>query len=414
MRTSYNGRNSRDGYKEPRVDKVDTGDVYTFDNNENKLLNDSNAESIPATDNFVDEFIQKTEMPENFADSVEKEEEEFPALEENPLNEMAKQAFIELANEAYNRYHAVEDQGDNYDNYDENYDEVPEKKKMPTWAKVAIILGSILLAVALVVGTLFLTGKIGKKNETPKVDVVSTDSIKSDVQSQIDKLYVDNLKSDIKDGYTVSDLDSIKDLVSKLDEKDSKNFLDELSTIELYLTDIKKVNTYADLSYNIEPDYVGEDLRQAQRNTESYTVAGLKATMTSKIKDITDDRDAYLGLKGELKLVKDPINYDETLYKGKISAIKHTVNKEDLQSMSDSLVAEKELAKAEKALKEAEDQKAKEEAQSALEAAQKKQKEMESQLEAAQKALSEAQSATQPNEDNKGSEEPTEVSSASE
>ena len=389
MRTTYNGRNRAYDGSDLNNDKKDTGDLYPF--------NTQSQEGVDK-DHVVNTSLGDGVAPDNFADEFIKEEEEFPALEENPLREMAQQSFIDLANAAYDRYHSTDnEQQDNYDNYNEEdfeEDEVPQKKKLPTWAKVLIIIGSIVLAVALVVGSLFMTGKLGRKQETPDVDIVSTDNAKLEAQSKIDKLYTDNLKADIKDGYTVSDLDVIKDILKSLDEKESKEMLNELKTIETYMTDIKKVNRYADLGYNIEPDYVGSDLRQALANSEGYTVAGLKATMASKIKEIMDDRDSYLGIKGELKLISDPTSYNETLYKTRISAIKHTVNKADLQSMSDKLVAEKELAKAEKAVKDAEDKKAKEEAQASLKAAQEKQKEMESQLAEAQKALEEAQKQT--------------------
>lgn len=348
-------------------------------------------------------------IPRNFADEYIKEDESFPAMEENTLRDGVAQAFIKLAIEIDNRYNkptpydnvnnfdvdgSDSQYADGYSKYDENSD-TDGKKKFPTWGKVLIIVGSVLLTISMVVAGLFIFKSVGNANRKQET-TVSVSEKQSKVQEMLNKLYTDETKTEIKDGYSVKDLDEAKEAIKGLDAGSATELNKEVKTIEMYLTDSKKVVTYSDLSYNIEPDYIASDLRQALLNTEGYSVPGLKATMSNRINAILTDRDAYLAIKSELNAIKDPLKFNAESYRTRINGIKHTFNKAELVSLSESLSAKKSLAEAEKAVKDAADKKAKEEAEKALAAAQSKQKEMESKLAEAQKALADAVKPTEP------------------
>lgn len=348
-------------------------------------------------------------IPQNFADEYIKEDESFPAMEENTPRDGVVQAFIKLANEIDNRYNkptpydnvsnfdvdgSDPQYADGYSEYDEN-GAIDEKKKFPTWGKVLIIVGSVLLTISMVVGGFFIFKSAGNANRKQET-TVSVSEKQGKVQEMLNKLYTDETKTEIKDGYSVKDLDEAKEAIKGLDAGSAAELNKEVKTIELYLTDSKKVVTYSDLSYNIEPDYIASDLRQALLNTEGYSVPGLKTTMSNRINAILTDRDEYLAIKSELNAIKDPLKFNAESYRTRINGIKHTFNKAELVSLSESLSAKKSLAEAEKAVKDAADKKAKEEAEKALAAAQSKQKEMESKLAEAQKALKDAVKPTEP------------------
>ena len=101
MRTTYNGRNRAYDGSDLNNDKKDTGDLYPF--------NTQSQEGVDK-DHVVNTSLGDGVAPDNFADEFIKEEEEFPALEENPLREMAQQSFIDLANAAYDRYHSTDNE----------------------------------------------------------------------------------------------------------------------------------------------------------------------------------------------------------------------------------------------------------------------------------------------------------------
>lgn len=355
-------------------------------------------------------------IPQNFADEYIKEDESFPAMEENTLRDGVVQAFIKLVIEIDNRYNKPtpydvdgndSQYADGYSEYDENGG-TNEKKKFPTWGKVLIIVGSVLLTISMVIAGFFIFKSVGNANRKQET-TVSVSEKQGKVQEMLNKLYTDETKTEIKDGYSVKDLDEAKEAIKGLDAVSATELNKEVKTIEMYLTDSKKVVTYSDLSYNIEPDYIASDLRQALLNTEGYSVPGLKATMSNRINAILTDRDAYLAIKSELNAIKDPLKFNAESYRARINAIKHTFNKAELVSLSESLSAKKSLAEAEKAVKDAADKKAKEEAEKELAAAQSKQKEMENKLAEAQKALENALKQTEPAK----SEENSEVSQQS-
>ena len=356
-------------------------------------------------------------IPQNFADEYIKEDESFPAMEENTPRDGVVQAFIKLANEIDNRYNkpTLYDNANNFDvdgsdpQYADGYSEYDEngaekkKKKFPTWGKVLIIVGSVLLTISMVVAGFFIFKSAGNANGKQET-TVSVSEKQGKVQEMLNKLYTDETKTEIKDGYSVKDLDDAKEAIKGLDVGSAAELNKEVKTIEMYLTDSKKVVTYSDLSYNIEPDYIASDLRQASLNTEGYSVPGLKATMSNRINAILTDRDSYLSIKSELNAIKDPLKFNAESYRARINGINHTFNKAELVSLSESLSAKKSLAEAEKAVKDAADKKAKEEAEKALAAAQSKQKEMESKLAEAKKALENAVKPAEPTKSDENNE----------
>lgn len=266
-----------------------------------------------------------------------------------------------------------------------------KKKKMSKGAIIGIIVGSVaLVGIIVTLVIMFVILPMSKGNGNSQETTISA-GVLDDLQSKINMLYTDNLKSDIKDGYTVSDLDAFrKELKTLSNSTDISDVEKELNTIEAYMTDSKKIKTYADLSFNIEPSYVNDDCTKVIQGCETYTVAGLKATISNLAQGVLADRNNYVDIKKSLSAVTNPSNFEEGNYQEKINSIKHEVNKKELQSMYEKLVSDKATALAKKKLKDAKDEAEKKLAQSALTEAQNKQKQAEEELSSVKKQLEDA------------------------
>lgn len=266
-----------------------------------------------------------------------------------------------------------------------------KKKKMSKGAIIGIIVGSVaLVGIIVTLVIMFVILPMSKGNGNSQETTISA-GVLDDLQSRINMLYTDNLKSDIKDGYAVSDLDAFrKELKTLSNSTDVSDVEKELNTIEAYMTDSKKIKTYANLSFNIEPSYVSEDCTSVIQGCETYTVAGLKATISNLAQGVLSDRNSYIDIKKSLSAVSDASIFNEGNYQEKINSIKHEVNKKELQSMYDKLISDKNTALAKKKLKDAKDEAEKKLAQSALTEAQNKQKRAEEELSSVKKQLEDA------------------------
>lgn len=266
-----------------------------------------------------------------------------------------------------------------------------KKKKMSKGAIIGIIVGSVaLVGIIVTLVIMFVILPMSKGSGNSQETTISA-GVLDDLQSRINMLYTDNLKSDIKDGYAVSDLDAFRNELKTLSNStDVSDVEKELNTIEAYMTDSKKIKTYANLSFNIEPSYVSEDCTSVIQGCETYAVAGLKATISNLAQGVLSDRNSYIDIKKSLSAVSDASTFNEGNYQEKINSIKHEVNKKELQSMYDKLVSDKNTALAKKKLKDAKDEAEKKLAQSALTEAQNKQKQAEEELSSVKKQLEDA------------------------
>lgn len=238
---------------------------------------------------------------------------------------------------------------------DEKQTQVQEdiKKSLSSGAIVGIVVGIIafLAVVGIILFIVFGDAFKDKADDlTNKLPTVSSSSVSSKsiqaLKDKIDTLYSDSSKTGIKDGYTVSDLDALRsDLESYSDSKDYDKLVSELDTIELYLNDINVLKTYQDLNYNIEPESVASDCEDIKSGLSDYSVSGLKSTISGVISSILSDRNTYLSLKEELGGIEDVSTFNYDLYIEKAKGVKHTPNKNELITMCDDLLAEKNNSK---------------------------------------------------------------------
>ena len=364
MRTNYNGINQNGDY-----------DVKWF-NDEVK----ENIEVSKETEDIVD--VEKAFIHEGLVNA-------YIAMDEVMLVKSAEEESLKEEIDSKSNYQEGSPfEGGKESNFQA---EGSKKKKMSKGAIIGIIAGSVALVgiiVTLVIMFVILPMSNGSDNSQ---ETTISAGVLDDLQSRINMLYTDNLKSDIKDGYAVSDLDAFrKELKTLSNSTDVSDVEKELNTIEAYMTDSKKIKTYANLSFNIEPSYVSEDCTSVIQGCETYTVAGLKATISNLAQGVLSDRNSYIDIKKSLSAVSDASTFNEGNYQEKINSIKHEVNKKELQSMYDKLISDKNTALAKKKLKDAKDEAEKKLAQSALTEAQNKQKQAEEELSSVKKQLEDA------------------------
>lgn len=364
MRTNYNGINQNGDY-----------DVNWF-NDEVK----ENTEVSKETEDIVD--VEKAFIHEGLVNA-------YVAMDEAMLVKSAEEESLKEEIDSKSNYQEGSPfEGGKESNFQA---EGSKKKKMSKGAIIGIIAGSVaLVGIIVTLVIMFVILPMSKGNDDSQETTISA-GVLDDLQSRINMLYTDNLKSDIKDGYAVSDLDAFrKELKTLSNSTDVSDVEKELNTIEAYMTDSKKIKTYANLSFNIEPSYVSEDCTSVIQGCETYTVAGLKATISNLAQGVLSDRNSYIDIKKSLSAISNPSNFEEGSYQEKINGIKHEVNKKELQSMYEKLVSDKATALAEKKLKDAKDEVEKKLAQSALTEAQNKQKQAEEELSSVKKQLEDA------------------------
>lgn len=364
MRTNYNGINQNGDY-----------DVNWF-NDEVK----ENTEVSKETEDIVD--VEKAFIHEGLVNA-------YIAMDEAMLVKSAEEESLKEEIDSKSNYQEGSPfEGGKESNFQA---EGSKKKKMSKGAIIGIIAGSVaLVGIIVTLVIMFVILPMSKGNDNSQETTISA-GVLDDLQGRINMLYTDNLKSDIKDGYAVSDLDAFrKELKTLSNSTDVSDVEKELNTIEAYMTDSKKIKTYANLSFNIEPSYVSEDCTSVIQGCETYTVAGLKATISNLAQGVLSDRNSYIDIKKSLSAISNPSNFEEGSYQEKINGIKHEVNKKELQSMYEKLVSDKATALAEKKLKDAKDEAEKKLAQSALTEAQNKQKQAEEELSSVKKQLEDA------------------------
>lgn len=364
MRTNYNGINQNGDY-----------DVNWF-NDEVK----ENIEVSKETEDIVD--VEKAFIHEGLVNA-------YIAMDEVMLVKSAEEESLKEEIDSKSNYQEGSPfEGGKESNFQA---EGNKKKKMSKGAIIGIIIGSVaLVGIIVTLVIMFVILPMSKGSDNSQETTISA-GVLDDLQSRINMLYTDNLKSDIKDGYAVSDLDAFrKELKTLSNSTDVSDVEKELNTIEAYMTDSKKIKTYANLSFNIEPSYVSEDCTSVIQGCETYTVAGLKATISNLAQGVLSDRNSYIDIKKSLSAVSDASTFNEGNYQEKINSIKHEVNKKELQSMYDKLISDKNTALAKKKLKDAKDEAEKKLAQSALTEAQNKQKQAEEELSSVKKQLEDA------------------------
>lgn len=211
------------------------------------------------------------------------------------------------------------------------------------------------------------------------------------ISDRVENLYTSAKKEDIKSGITEGDLNTYYLELNEVSKngKDVSSVQSELDTIGYFLSDKATLIGYDSEDYDLTTSGLQDSVDSIKENSESYTVPGLAVTISDLCTKITGDYETFIALRSEMQGITDATTFDEEGYKSRIANIHHKPNQEELNAIYDNIVADKQAAEAEQALKDAATQEAQEKAQQALEEAQQTQKETQQKLEEAEKKLQE-------------------------
>ena len=229
------------------------------------------------------------------------------------------------------------------------------------------ILMSFLVVVFVTFRLLSINGVFDEPTEPTEPYIPQLEYIISDVNA----LYVDETKSSIALGYTVTDLEGLYSRLSDaaLNGEDTSEVVEELNTINDYLTDIALLETYESQDYDLAPDDVLTNVLKVKISSDDYKVEGLKNAIYERADSLLAMRSEYLRIKSELLGVSDLSAFDNAPYAEAIKAITHSKNIEELTLLLAKVTADSSVAKAEVALSEARYWEAKVKAKEELEAA---------------------------------------------
>lgn len=254
------------------------------------------------------------------------------------------------------------------------------KEEPPKKSRKVLILVASLLTVVLIGAFGYGYYLFNSKNIASTVE---------DLRASVDRLYTTKDKTDTIDGLTQNDLEDYFDSASELKQKgeDVTEITDELTTISSFIQDKKKLDEFNNTSYDLTTIGLTGEIESIVNNTKNYTVSSLVVTITNKAANVSSQYETYVNLKLEMQGITDVLTFDETAYATKISQIKHTPNKEELQGIYDILVADKEAAQAQAQIDAAQSQEDLANAQKALEDAKALQQETQGKLEELQEKL---------------------------
>lgn len=211
------------------------------------------------------------------------------------------------------------------------------------------------------------------------------------IQDRVDSLYTSAKKEDIKSGVSVGDLDKYYLDLNDAQEKgeDTSAISTELDTIGYFISDKEMLTEYDSEDYDLTSSGLQDSLNSIKENSETYTVPGLAVTISDLCTKVNGDYETFIALRSEMQGITDATSFDEEGYKARIANVRHKPNQQELNAIYDNIVADKQAAEAEQALKDAATEEAQEQAQKALEEAQKAQQETQQKLEEAEKKLQE-------------------------
>lgn len=258
--------------------------------------------------------------------------------------------------------------------------EKKEEKKKKSRKKLRITLLSLLGVVVIGVGGVAIYNNFIRQDNNLEA-----------ISERVDTLYTSAKKEDIKNGITESDLDKYYLELNEASEKgnDTDILQEELDTIGYFLSDKATLMEYDSESYDLTTAGLQDSVNSIKENSESYSVPGLAVTISDLCTKINGDYETFIALRSEMQGITDATTFDEEGYKARIANIRHKPNQEELNAIYDNIVADKQTAEAEQALKDAATKEAQEQAQKALEEAQKVQQETQQKLEEAEKKLQE-------------------------
>lgn len=244
-----------------------------------------------------------------------------------------------------------------------------EDKKRKKKKKKKIVVG-VFIGFLLLMGIFYvLFGRKGSYNE-------------EEISSSISKMYTSPDKVDIKENISQQDLSKYySELVkAKKNGKDVDKYVEELDSIGYFLSDKSKLVEMNSSSYDLTSQGMLDEVNKIVENSKNYSVSGLAVTINDLASRLNSSYNEFVALRQELQSVSDVSTFDENLYKERIDKVSHEYNKNELLTIYDKIIADKQTVLKQKELNDAKSEEERKKAEDELKKSQELQKKTEEEL----------------------------------
>ncbi len=244
-----------------------------------------------------------------------------------------------------------------------------EDKKRKKKKKKKIVVG-VFISLLLLIGIFsVLFGRSGSYNE-------------EEISSSISKMYTSPDKVDIKENISQQDLSKYySELVkAKKNGKDVDKYVEELDSIGYFLSDKSKLVEMNSSSYDLTSQGMLDEVNKIVENSKNYSVSGLAVTINDLASRLNSSYNEFVALRQELQSVSDVSTFDENLYKERIDKVSHEYNKNELLTIYDKIIADKQTVLKQKELNDAKSEEERKKAEDELKKSQELQKKTEEEL----------------------------------
>lgn len=244
-----------------------------------------------------------------------------------------------------------------------------EDKKRKKKKKKKIVVG-VFIGLLLLMGIFsVLFGRRGSYNE-------------EEISSSISKMYTSPDKVDIKENISQQDLSKYySELVkAKKNGKDVDKYVEELDSIGYFLSDKSKLVEMNSSSYDLTSQGMLDEVNKIVENSKNYSVSGLAVTINDLASRLNSSYNEFVALRQELQSVSDVSTFDENLYKERIDKVSHEYNKNELLTIYDKIIADKQTVLKQKELNDAKSEEERKKAEDELKKSQELQKKTEEEL----------------------------------
>lgn len=165
-----------------------------------------------------------------------------------------------------------------------------------------------------------------------------------DLENQIDKLYTSSKKDDLKSNVNDDKVSKYYDKVDSLgNSEEAISMREELDTISYYLADKEILDNMNSSSYDLNSSDFKANIEKVKNSCLGYSAVPLSSSIENMISVLEEDYNYYTNLRDEISVLKDSEDFDLKAYQLKVNNISHTPNKQELQSVIDTVAKDRKL-----------------------------------------------------------------------
>lgn len=165
-----------------------------------------------------------------------------------------------------------------------------------------------------------------------------------DLENQIGKLYTSSKKDDLKSNVNDDKVSKYYDKVDSLgNSEEAISMREELDTISYYLADKEILDNMSSSSYDLNSSDFKANIEKVKNSCLGYSAVPLSSSIENMISALEEDYNYYTNLRDEISVLKDSEDFDLKAYQLKVNNVSHTPNKQELQSIIDTVAKDRKL-----------------------------------------------------------------------